>query len=268
MSPADLEFLCALVRARSGLVLTGERGFFAETRLSSLARREGVASVSDLVQRVKTGGDDRLMRAVVEAMLIQETSFFRDRTVFRALQDDVLPALSTARGGAALRVWSAGCATGQEPYSLAMAAEAAPTPLNLDIFASDLSSMGLEKAESGLYTHFEVQRGLPIRRLLQYFEPVDDAWRISPRLRLAVRWRRLNLVDEFSVGRPFDLILCRNVVDGFDPTIRLKVLERLARALTPDGWLLMGAHEGAPAGFAAAGAAGLFRRKLAALQAA
>ncbi len=268
MSPVDLEFLCALVRARSGLVLTGERGFFAETRLSPLARREGVASVSDLVRRVKTGADERLMRGVVEAMLIQETSFFRDHVVFRALQDSVLPALSSARGGAALRVWSAACATGQEPYSLAMAAEAASTPLTLDIFASDLSSAGLEKAESGLYTHFEVQRGLPIRRLLQNFEPVDEAWRISPKLRQAVRWRRLNLVDEFSVGKPFDLILCRNVLDGFEPAIRLKVLERLTRALTPDGWLLMGPHEPAPAGFASAGAVGLFRRKLTAVEAA
>ena len=163
--------------------------FFAETRLSPLARREGVASVSDLVQRVKTGSDDRLMRAVVEAMLIQETAFFRDRTVFRALQDSVLPALAAARRGKKLRVWSAGCATGQEPYSLAMAADDTATPLDLDIFASDLSGAGLEKAESGLYTHFEVQRGLPVRRLLQYFEPVDDAWRISPKMRQAVRWR-------------------------------------------------------------------------------
>ncbi len=268
MSPADLEFLCALVRARSGVVLTGERGFFAETRLSPLARREGVGSTADLMQRIKTGGDDRLMRAVVEAMMIQETAFFRDRAVFRALQDNVLPTLSAARGGGAVRVWSAGCATGQEPYSLAMAADAASTPLNLDIFASDLATAGLEKGESGLYTHFEVQRGLPIRRLLHYFEPADDAWRISSRLRQAVRWRRLNLVDEFSVGTPFDLILCRNVVETFDSALRLKALDRLIRALAPDGWLLLGAQEAAPMGFAAVGAAGLFRRKLAAVEAA
>jgi chemotaxis protein methyltransferase CheR len=267
LSPADLEFLCALVRARSGLVLTGERGFFAETRLSPLARREGVASVSELVQRVKAGGDERLMRAVVEVMLIQETAFFRDRTVFRALQDNVLPALAAARGGK-LRVWSAGCGAGQEPYSLAMAADAASTPLDLDIFASDLCSAALEKAQSGLYTHFEVQRGLPIRRLMQYFEPADDAWRIAAALRQKVRWRRLNLVDEFSVSTPFDLILCRYVVDGFDPATRQRVLERLTRALPPDGWLVLGAHEPAPAGFAAAGAAGLFRRKLVAVEAA
>jgi chemotaxis protein methyltransferase CheR len=245
--------------------LTGERGFFAETRLSPVARREGVASVSDLVQRVKVGGDDRLMRVVVEAMLVQETSFFRDRAVFRALQDTVLPALAAARGRP-VRVWSAGCGTGQESYSLAMMAQDAA--LSLDLFASDLCSAALEKAQSGLYTHFEVQRGLPIRSLLQHFEPADDAWRISDKLRSMVRWRRLNLVDDFSVGTPFDLILCRNVVDGFDPVSRTKALERLALALAPDGLLLLGAQEAAPAGFGAAGVAGLCRRKLAVVEAA
>jgi len=268
LSPADLEFLCALVRARSGLVLTGERGFFAETRLSPLARREGVSSVSELVQRVKTGGDDRLMRAVVEAMLVQETAFFRDRAVFRALQDNVLPALAAARKTTPLRVWSAGCSTGQEPYTLAMMAEEGAAPTNLDLFASDLSTAALEKAQSGLYTHFEVQRGLPIRSLLRHFEPAEDAWRMREKVRAMVRWRRLNLVDEFNVANPFDLILCRNVVENFDVGSRAKVLERLERALAPDGWLLLGAHEAAPPGFAAAGAAGLFRRKLAAVEAA
>jgi chemotaxis protein methyltransferase CheR len=267
LSPADLEFLCALVRARSGLVLTGERGFFDETRLSPLARREGVASVSELVQRVKTGHDDRLLRAVVEAMLIQETSFFNDRATFRALQDDVLPALAVTRGGR-VRVWCAGCASGQEPFSLAMIAEEGAAAMELDIFASDLSAAALEKAESGLYTHFEVQRGLPIRSLLRHFEPADDAWRISSKLRQKVRWRRLNLVDDFTVGMPFDLILCRNVVDSFDVSQKAKILERLARALSPGGWLMLGAQETAPPGFAAGGAAGLFRRKIAAVEAA
>ena len=207
------------------------------------------------------------MRAVVEAMLVQETSFFRDRAIFRSLQETVLPALAAARAGA-VRVWSAGCGTGQEPYSLAMMAQDGPTPLDLDLFASDLCSAALEKAQSGLYTHFEVQRGLPIRSLLQHFEPADDAWRISDKLRAQVRWRRLNLVDDFSVGTPFDLILCRNVVDGFDATSRAKTFERLERALAPDGWLVLGAFEAAPPGFVAVGGAGLCRRKLAVVEAA
>ncbi len=267
MSPQDLEFLCALVRARSGLVLTGERGFFAETRLSPVARKEGAPSVTDLVQRVKESGDDRLMRAVVEAMLIQETSFFRDRAVFSGIGEVVLPALAAAKSGP-VRVWSAGCAFGQEPYSLAMLAAESSSRLGLDIFASDLGSAGLEKAESGLYTHFEVQRGLPIRRLLEHFEPVDDAWRIAPALRQMVRWRRLNLVDEFKVATPFDLILCRNVIDGFYPPIRATVIERLTRALAPGGWLVLGPNDAAPAEFSPTGIRGIFRRKLALVAAA
>ena len=267
MSPEDLEFVCALVRVRSGLVIGGERGFFAETRLSPVARREGAASVSELVQRIKIGREDRLLRSVVEAMLIQETSFFRQREVFRILEERVLPELAAARGKA-LRVWSAGCASGQEPYSLAMMAEDAPTLTQMDIFASDLSTAALEKGESGLYTHFEVQRGLPIRGLLLHFEAADDGWRIAPKLRQKIRWRRLNLIDDFSVAEPFDIILCRHVLDGFDPPVRQKTLDRLSSALAPDGWLILGAAEAAPAGFLPAGEAGVFRRKVAAVQAA
>jgi len=259
LSPGDLEFVCALVRARSGLVLTGERGFFAETRLSPVARREGAASVSELVSKLKSTHDDRLMRVVVEAMLLQETSFFRDRTAFRALTSEVLPDLAAGRRGG-VRIWSAGCASGQEPYSLAMMAADCPELGDPHIFASDLSAAALEKAESGLYTHFEVQRGLPIRSLLRHFEPADDGWRISPRLRQRVRWRRLNLIDPFTVNDPFDVILCRNVVDAFHPTARAKTLEGLSQALSPDGWLMLGVEEDAPAGFVAGAAPGLFRR--------
>ncbi len=260
MSPADLEFVCALARVRSGLVLTGERGFFVETRLGPVARREGAPSVADLIGRIKSGGDERLMRAVVEGLLIQETGFFRDRAVFRALRDEALARLAGAK--APVRVWAAGCSGGQEAYSLAMLADGAANAPELDIFASDLSSAALEKAESGLYTHFEVQRGLPIRNLLRYFEPADDAWRISPEMRAKVRWGRLNLVDAFTAGEPFDLILCRHVLQTFDPAMRAKTLERLIAALAPGGWLCLGADETPPAGFTTAGP-GLYRQKAA-----
>ena len=258
MNPADLEFVCALARVRSGLVLTGERGFFVETRLGPVARREGHGSVSELIGRIKAGGDERLMRVVVEALLIQETGFFRERAAFRALQDDMLATL--AGGADKVRVWSAGCGGGQEAYSLAMLADAAPFAIDLDIFASDLSASALEKAESGLYTHFEVQRGLPIRSLLRYFEPVEDAWRISSDLRAKVRWGRLNLVDPFSTAEPFHLILCRHVLETFDPAMRAKTLERLTASLAPGGWLALGVEERAPQGFAVVGP-GLYRRK-------
>ncbi len=267
MSPADLDFLSALVRVRSGLVLAGERGFFAETRLSPLARRVGVASVSELVQRVKDGEDERLLRSVVEAMLNPETAFFRGRQTFKGLEDRILPEVAQRRGRPA-RVWSAGCSTGQEPYSLAMTAEDHPRLGDIDILATDLSSAAIEKAESGVYTHFEVQRGLPIRSLLRHFEPLDDGWRLRARVRDRIRWRRLNLVDAFAVAEPFDVVMCRHVLDAFDPRSRAATLQRLTAALAPDGWLVLGADEAAPEGFTLEDAPGIFRRFQAAVVAA
>jgi chemotaxis protein methyltransferase CheR len=267
LSPADLDFLSALVRLRSGLVLSGERGFFAETRLSPLARREGMSSVSELVERVKTGQDEALLRSVLEAMLMQETSFFRDRKVFTSLRDEVLPELRQALGRK-VRVWSAGCGAGQEAYSLAMLAEEDPELGDPEIFASDLSVAALERAEAGVYTHFEVQRGLPIRRLLRHFTPLDDAWKIAESVRKRVRWRPLNLVDEFTVPRAFDIVLCRYVLDSFDPEIRGATVQRLARALSDDGWLILGAKEACPDGFAPGGGVGMYRRKRASVAAA
>jgi chemotaxis protein methyltransferase CheR len=245
----DLDFLCALVRARSGLMLTGERGFFVETRLAPLARREGLASVSEVIQLVKQQPSGALARAVVEAMTVQETGFFRDRHAFGAISAKILPELAAARPDG-LRVWSAGCGQGQEAYSLAMLVDEADHPLPpVKILASDLSTAALEKAQAGVYTHFEVQRGLPIRRLLRHFEELEDAWRISAPLRQQVRWMRLNLIDPFQVDQGYDLIVCRNVVSAFAPDARLETLERLERALAPGGRLMLGSGEPAPAGF-------------------
>ncbi len=262
MRDEDLDFLSALVRARSGLVLSGERGFFAETRLGPLARRERLASVSDLVARLREQPGDELARAAVEAMTIQDTSFFRDRAVFGALARHVLPTLMAGAGGRPLRIWSAGCGSGQEAYSLAMlTADSDVMPLTADILATDLSTAALDKARTGLYTHFEVQRGLPIRRLLDHFEEADDAWRASATLRAAVRWKRINLIDPLTGGEPFDLILCRNVVCSFAPEARAAVLRTLSAALAPYGRMVLGSGEFPPEGLDAEGSApGIFAR--------
>jgi chemotaxis protein methyltransferase CheR len=244
----DLDFLCALVRARSGLVLTGERGFFVETRLAPLARREGLASVSELVERIRGNPGEVLARAAVEAMTVQDTAFFRDRLAFAALGATVLPSLG--EGGKGLRIWSAGCGQGQEAYSLAMLLAEAETAVPMaEILATDLSTPALEKAQAGIYTHFEVQRGLPIRRLLSHFEELEDAWRVTAPLRQGVRWMRLNLIDPFTVAEGYDLILCRNVVSSFSPDARTATLDRLEQALAPGGRLMLGAGEPAPDGF-------------------
>ncbi len=250
MKADDLDFLCALVRARSGLVLSGERGFFVETRLAPLARREGLASVFELIGKIREAPVGDLARAAIEAMTVQETGFFRDRLAFKGLAALVMPILAPGNGKA-LRIWSAGCGQGQEAYSLAMLAAESERNLPIEILATDLSAAALEKAQAGIYTHFEVQRGLPIRRLLRHFDEQDEVWRANAPLRQAVRWMRLNLIDPFTVEEGYDLILCRNVVATFAPDARAATLAKLEKALAPGGRLMLGSGEPAPDGFEA-----------------
>ena len=266
MKPEDLAFVAALARAKAGLMLGPERAFFVESRLSTLARREGEASVEALVARLKAAPEEPLARAAVEALATPETSFFRDRTPFDHLRDEVLPELAAKRPEGKVRVWSAGCSTGQEPYSLAMmAAEHSVRfpKLQLEILATDLSARALEKAQAGLYTQFEVQRGLPIRLLIRYFDKVGDNWQANSRLRQTVRWGRLNLMNDFAKLGQFDIIMCRNVLSYFDTAPRHQVLKRLAGSLADDGCLVLGSGEAAalPEAFEPArGGAGLHRR--------
>ena len=238
--------LAAAVRAASGLSLPRTQLAFIEARLQPTVRRLELGDAPTLVQRLSTGSDPALIQAVVEALVMTETSFFRDKTPFDQLKREVLPALATARRDRPVRVWCVGCATGQEAYSVAMLAEqlrgeGAPVPL--EILGTDLSDRCLEKAATGLYTQFEVQRGLPIRLLIEWFEQTDEMWRVSPRLRQAVSWRRFNLLDAPDPAQAWDLILCRNVLSDFDDDIRRVVLERLAGVLAEDGRLVLGLSE-------------------------
>lgn len=243
MKPGHFERLAELARTQAGLELRPDRAFFAEARLQPVARRAGAASVDELLTRVLDGGEPASARAVVEALAGADTSFFRDRAVFDRLFNEVLPAVAARRGGRRLRVWSAGCATGQEIYSVAMLAASRPDAPEVELYASDLSERALQKARAGVFSHFEVQRGLPIRLLLEHFEKVDDAWRVSPRLRQAVRWAQVNLVDDLQRIGPFDVVLCRNVLSGFTREAAQATLARLDGVLAPDGCLVLGASE-------------------------
>jgi chemotaxis protein methyltransferase CheR len=234
----------ATIKALSGLVVPRDQLPFVEARLQPVVRRAELATAEDLLSRIVEGRDPGLTQAVVEALAVCETCFFRDKTPFDTLQREVLPSLAAARGDRPIRVWSAGCATGQEAYSVALLADqpgfGAP---RLEIVGSDLSERCLEKASSGLYTQFEVQRGLPIRMLIEGFDQVDDMWRVSPRLRQSVTWRRFNLMHDPEPLGQFDVILCRNVLSAFDEETRGAVLARLASALAGDGRLLLGLSE-------------------------
>jgi chemotaxis protein methyltransferase CheR len=245
MKTEDLEILRILVQSRSGVVIDPAKTYLIESRLGPVARREGFASLSDLVTALRTRREERLMWAVTEALTDTDTSFFRDSGVFDEFRDAVLPRFAGPRT-TPIRIWSAACASGQEPFSLAMALEDERSRLGgarVELFASDLSEACLEKAQSGLYTQFEVQRGLPIRLLVRHFERHGEMWRIAPTLAQAVRFRRINLLADLSALGSFEVIFCRYAVSQFEPGVRRRVLAQLASLLSDDGVLILGRDE-------------------------
>ncbi|AAK25434.1 CheR family methyltransferase [Caulobacter vibrioides] len=248
MTPEDMDLLAALGRARAGVRVETEKPYLIESRLAPLARREGYDSIDALIGALRTKREERLIWAVVEALCRSETTFFRGRETFAQLRDQILPALSHRRLEAPIRIWSAACATGQEVYSMAIAAAEAPglvTGTRFEFFGSDLSERSLEKAQAGIYTQFEVQRGLPIRMLIKYFENQDDTWAISPRIRQMVRWKRINLLADLSAMGRFDVILLRNVLGGMDASLRGQVARSLAALLPDDGVLVLDTEDDA-----------------------
>ncbi|MEI7931646.1 MAG: protein-glutamate O-methyltransferase CheR [Alphaproteobacteria bacterium] len=265
MTPEDAEALRILVQARSGVMVNPANTYQIETRLGPVARREGVGAVDELIGAIRTGRDERLMWAVTEAMVCTETWFFRDVEPFDRLKHEILPQLSAARDRP-LRIWSASCSTGQEAWSLAMSvaeARAMRSDARVELFASDLSDACLQKAQSGLYTQFEAQRGLPIRMLLRYFEKQDEMWQVRQELSRAVRWRRINLLSDLTPLGEMDVIFCRNTLSQFDRNSRRRVLEQFRSMLAEDGYLFLGAAEAADdiEGFFQTSQSGLYRRR-------
>jgi chemotaxis protein methyltransferase CheR len=247
MNTTDFEFVAHLARQRSGLVLTPEKTYLVESRLAPLARREGLASTEDLVRHVRARRDERLVEAIIDAMTTNETFFFRDKTPFDLLKEAILPALAVRRGPSSrLRILCAAASTGQEPYSIAMLLDQNPGLTHgaqVEIIATDISDRVLEKAKAGIYSQFEVQRGLPIQMLMKYFDKDGETWRINDRLKSHIQFRRHNLLDDMRSFGKFDVVFCRNVLIYFDQPTKRAVLEKIAAQLAPDGFLVMGAAE-------------------------
>lgn len=247
MTDADFAFLRDYLRKRSGLSLGPEKRYLVESRLSPVCRRFGIATLTDLVGTLRLSREGPLERAVVEAMTTNETFFFRDRAPFDLFRDVLLPQVIAARSPhRRLRIWSAAASTGQEPYSLAMMIHEAAAQLagwQVEIVGTDLSTEVLEKARLGLYSHFEVQRGLPVQLLVKHFTQVGEQWRISPAIAGMVNYKPLNLLSPFEHLGQFDIVYCRNVLIYFDAPTKADVLQRIAKALAPDGALLLGAAE-------------------------
>lgn len=242
--PGDLSFVASLCLTRAGLKVDAEKAYLIESRLAAVARREGYDSAEDFIETVRIRGDEGLIWATVEAMAQAEAEFFRDRQVFQALVDDILPAMARAPGGEPVRVWSTACGTGQEVYSLAMLLADFPAlSARVELFASDLSDRALEKAQAGLYSQFEVQRGLPARLLVRHFEKLGEGFVLSPRIRRMIRWRRANLLDDLSRFGRFDVVMCRGLLPLLAPEARARVLKSLRAALRPDGRLVLGVRD-------------------------
>jgi chemotaxis protein methyltransferase CheR len=246
MTPPDYEYLRKLLKDHSGLDLSSDKQYLIESRLLPLSRKAGLPGISELVQKMK-GGSASLVSQVVEAMTTNETFFFRDKVPFEHFRNSIMPEILQARAGRkSLRIWCAAGSTGQEPYSLAMCLKemgAALAGWRIEILATDLSQEVLEKSKAGIYSQFEVQRGLPIQMLVKYFKQTGELWQINPDIRAMVQHRQLNLLHDFSGLGVFDVIFCRNVLIYFDQDIKINIFNRLAKITEPDGFLALGAAE-------------------------
>lgn len=234
--------LGALIEARTGQQLLPSRAWRIDTALRPLMRELDCTSLEALTARLSVG-DFSLATRVVEALLNNETSFFRHREAFAAIGRDVLPALAKTRTGKKLSIWSAGCSTGQEPYSLAIttAEDERFSDWEISLLATDVSAEAIARGKAGRYSRFEIQRGLPIRQMLRWFREEGEEWHASAELRRRVRFVQHHLFDP-PPGR-FDLILCRNVLMYFSTVDRARGFDRLAAALAPGGLLVLGAGE-------------------------
>jgi chemotaxis protein methyltransferase CheR len=247
LSDSSSRILAGLLEARTGQQLTMSRRWRIETALAALLRERGIATLDELITILVMGKEPSLSQQVVEALLNNETYFFRDRGPFDVLQRHALPELAKRRASSKrLRIWSAGCSTGQEVYSLAMLFAEAPEQWHgwtIDVLGTDVSSSCIDRARSGVFTQFEIQRGLGINQMIKWFEEVADGWRAVEPLRKPVRFQVHNLLEPAPHPGDFDVVLCRNVMLYLSPEKKALAFDRIAGAMAEDGWLMLGAGE-------------------------
>jgi chemotaxis protein methyltransferase CheR len=242
----EYDFLRKILKDSSGLDLSADKHYLIESRLLPLARKAGLPGIGELVQLMK-GGSAAMTAQVVEAMTTNETFFFRDKVPFDHFRDFIMPEMLRARAARrSIRIWCAAGSTGQEPYSLAMCLKqisGALTGWRVEILATDLSQEVIEKSKAGLYSQFEVQRGLPIQMLVKHFKQVGELWQINSDVRAMVTHRQVNLLHDFSQLGSFDIIFCRNVLIYFDQDTKVDIFRRLGKVTEADGFLVLGAAE-------------------------
>jgi chemotaxis protein methyltransferase CheR len=247
MTPQHFDFLRKLLRERSGLVLGEDKKYLIESRLSPVVQKNEFKGISELVEALRRPGSENLRSQVTEAMTINESFFFRDKVPFKNFEEVMVPHLIAQRSTLRkCRIWSAAASTGQEPYSLAIQIKEMASQLagwRIDIVGTDISSEVLEKAKSGLYSQFEVQRGMPAPLLVKYFKQTGSLWQIDTAIKAMVKFQSFNLLDSFAPLGSFDIVFCRNVLIYFDVETKRDILNRIAKLMPSDGFLVLGAAE-------------------------
>ncbi len=247
MNPWDFEFIATLLKQRSGLIVSKDKVYLLESRLVPVARKHGHGTLDALIAKLRSGAPEALVKEVVEAMTTNESFFFRDGKPFDLFRTETLPYMLKARAAKkSFRIWSAACSTGQEAYSLAMILREEAAKLagwKVEIVGTDLSTEVLDRARAGLYTQFEVQRGLPVQLLIKNFTQKNEMWELDPAVRAMVQYRPLNLLGDLSSLGTFDVVFCRNVLIYFDQPTKTSVLERISKTMPADGVLFLGGAE-------------------------
>ncbi len=270
MKRDSFDFLTRLLRRSTGVAITESQTYLLEARLAPVVRRLALPGIDELAWTVRASTDGKVAIDANDAMLAGQSWFFRDWAPFEALSGTVLPGLVAARAGSEdrrLRIWSAGCAGGEEPYSIAMVLAAASERLSgvaVELVGTDVSPAALAKATAGFYTTAEIQRGLPVRLLLEHFKPDDGGWHISSAIQEKVEFRHHSLIESYRQLGTFDIVFCRNVLSSFEPDTAGETLRRIADLMPDDGVLFLGATESvAGAGDAfqpMPGGVGIYRR--------
>ena len=245
LSPENYTFLQDQIYKSSGIVLDETKLYLIESRLLPIVRQERIGNLNDLCALLRAVGRSALKKQVVEAMTTNETLFFRDATAFEALQNTVLPAIAEQRKSVKkISIWSAAASSGQESYSLAMLLlEMGLTGWQIKILGTDLNDAILQRARTGRYSQIEVNRGLPAKYLVKYFQAAGTEWQIKDQVRSLVEFVPLDLRQSLRTFGPFDLVLCRNVLIYFDIATKSKILGEIRDTLFPKGLLLMGSAE-------------------------
>lgn len=245
LTAQEFAFISGLVRRDAAIVLETGKEYLVEARLLPLARQSGLPTVSEFVNRAQQRPEPEVYRKIVDALTTNETSWFRDGEPFTALTHTILPDLMPSRANnRSLRIWSAACSSGQEPYSISMVLqEAIPAGWTYEILATDISTEMLARAESGTFSQLEVNRGLPASMLVRHFERDGANWRVAPSLQKPITFKRLNLAAPLPPMQPFDVVFLRNVLIYFDVDTKRSVLQRVTSLMRPDGWLFLGSAE-------------------------